>query len=436
MTRVLLEIHEGRVAGALLENGLLDRLTGAGAEVLVLTPGARVPEFVERHGKSGVRFVHLPVQEALSRAEGLQRRLDRRLAGRSHSRASRSVAKGRFGPARRTLWRAAETLALRRAGRELDLIRRWRPDVVVASHVLHGYGRCLVAAAHRLGVPTVGNLLSWDNAYRGVASRPRWMTCWSETNRRELARLWGFPPERTVAVGAPFFDAYLAPDGSWSRQELCRRLGLDPERPILLFATLGQFRPDLDETSPFAALLRTIDAGRIPGRPQVVLRLHPTSRLAFFKRWTGRPDVVVSRYEGYHPGLGWSPDRDEMTLAGNLFRHADAVVSPGSTVTLEAAIFDTPTVVPVFNEVMPQEYERFFSSVWLEGHLRPLVADRLLTVTRSAEETAREVTRALEDPRRGRRERAEIRARYLEPLDGRATERFAQVVLDAAEDRG
>ncbi|HSL83161.1 MAG TPA: hypothetical protein VLF66_10305 [Thermoanaerobaculia bacterium] len=430
MTRVVLEIHEGRVAGALLGNGLLDRLGDAGAEVLVVGPGARVPAFVERHGAPHVRFVHLPVQEGLSRAEGLHRRLDRRLAG-PPGRGRR-----RFGALRRSLWRGAEALALGQAARELDLLRSWRPDVVVACHVLHGYGRCLVAAAHRLGIPTVGNLFSWDNAYRGLASRPRRMTCWSETNRRELDELWGFPPERTDVIGAPFFDAYLAPEAEWPREELCRRMGLDPGRPILLFATLGQFRAELDETDPFAALLRSIDRGCIPGRPQVVLRLHPTSRLAYFAALARRPDVAVSRYEGYHPGLGWAPDREEMTLAANLFRHADVVVSPGSTVTLEAAIFDTPIVVPVFHELMPQEYERFFASTWLEGHLRPLVEDGLLRITRSADETAREVCHALEDPARGRAERAAIRARYLEPLDGRATERFARVILKTGEARG
>lgn len=427
MTRVVLEIHEGRVAGALLENGLLDHLTGSGAEVLVVGPGARVPAFVERYGGRAVRFVHLPVQEGLTRAEGLHRRLDRRLGG---------GRRGRFGATRRVLWRGAEALALRAAGRELDLLRRWRPDVVVATHVLHAYSRCLVAAAHRLGIPTVGNLFSWDNAYRGLSSRPRRMTCWSETNRRELEELWGFAPDRIQPIGAPFFDAYLAPGAEWTREELCRRIGLDPARPLLLFATLGQFRNELDETNPFAALLRSIDEGRIPGEPQVVLRLHPTSRSAYFSELTRRPDVFVSRYEGYYPGLGWAPDRAEMTLAANLFRHADVVVSPGSTVTLEAAIFDTPIVVPVFNELMPQEYERFFSSTWLEGHLRPLAEDGLLRITRSAEETAREIALALEEPARGRAERAAIRARYLEPLDGRATERFARVILETAEARG
>lgn len=435
MTRVLLEIHEGRVAGALLENGLLDRLTGAGAEVLVVSPGARVAAFVDRHGGPAVRFVHLPVQEGLGRAEGLQRRLDRRLAGRSPGRAIRSVAKGRFGPARRGLWRAAESLALRRAGRELDLIRRWRPDVVVASHVLHGYGRCLVAAAHRLGVPTVGNLFSWDNAYRGVASRPRRMTCWSEQNRRELQELWGYRREDVEAIGAPALDAYLAPDGAWDRERLCRELGLDPERPILLFATLGQYHPTIDETSPFEALLRAMDAGKLPGGPQVVLRLHPASRAPYFARLAERPDVVVSRYQGYVPGLSWYPERREMVVAGSLFRHADVCISPGSTVTLECAIFDTPTVVPVFNEYMPEEYGRYFEALWAQRHYRVLIEEDLLALSWSAPEMVEHVRRALAEPSWYREAREEIRKRFLEPLDGRATKRFARVILDAAEAR-
>lgn len=431
-TRVLLEVHEGRVAGALLENRLLDHLTAGGAEVLVVTPGARVPAFADRFARPGVWLTHLPVHDGLTRPESLLRQLDGRL--RRGGRGFGARPGSRFGALRGALWRADEALARRRAGAERALLAAWRPDVVVAAHVRHHYGRRLVAAAHERGIATVGNLFSWDNAYRGLSTRPRRLTCWSERNRRELEELWGYAPERVTAIGAPFFDAYLAPGAAWSRDELCRRLGLDPGRPILLYASLGQFRMTIDETSPFEALLRALDAGAIPGRPQVVLRLHPTSRSAYFSRFTARPDVVLSRYEGYHPGLGWYPSREEMTLAGNLFRHADAAVSPGSTVTLEAAIFDTPTVVPVFNEYMPEEYERFFSSLWLEQHLRPLVEQRLLVVARDARAMVEAVGRALADPAAGAAARAAIRRQYLEPLDGRATERFAAVILAAARE--
>jgi hypothetical protein len=420
MARVLLDLQEGRVAGALLENGLLGRLTGAGSEVLVVTPAAGVPSFVERHGGPGVELRSLPTAPGLSSGEKLHRQLDRRLARRG------------FGPLRRGLWRWAERLALRLAGRERELVRAWRPDVVVVPHVFKPYSRCLVAAAHAEGVPTLGNLFSWDNAYRGFNSRPGRLTCWSEHNRTELGELWGYPPERVEAIGAPALDAYLADDGAWSRERLCRELGLDPARPILLFASLGQFNATIDETNPLEVLLRGIDSGEIPGEPQVVLRLHPASRKPYFAALTGRPDVIVSRYESYVPGLSWYPERREMILAGNLFRHADACISPGSTVTLECAIFDTPTLVPVFNEYMPEEYERFFRAFWLERHFRMLVEEDLLILSRSAGELLAHVRRALAEPDRFRAERARIRERFLEPLDGRATERFAQAILGCA----
>lgn len=421
MTRVLLEIHEGRVAGALLENGLLGHLVEGGAEVLLVTPAAQVPAFVERHARPGVELTSLPLAAGLSPFEGLHRRLDRRLAA------------GGLGRCRRVLWGGAERLALRRSARELELVRSWRPDVVVTAHVTQPYGRGFVAAAHREGIPTVGNLFSWDNVYRGLDSRPRHLTCWSEQNRRELQQQAALPEERVQAIGAPAFDAYLAADGAWDRERLCRELGLEPDRPIVLFATLGQFHKTIDETNPFEALLRGIDAGEIPGRPQVVLRLHPASLGHYFSAWSDRPDVLVSRYTGYVPGLAWYPERQEMILAGNLYRHADVCISPGSTVTLEAAIFDTPTVVPIFNEYMPDEFARYFGTLWMERHFRPLIEDDLLILSRSAPEMLAHVRRALAEPGWYRDERARIRRRYLEPLDGRATERFAGEILEAAD---
>jgi hypothetical protein len=45
-----------------------------------------------------------------------------------------------------------------------------------------------------------------------------------------------------------------------------------------------------------------------------------------------------------------------------------------------------------------------------------------------------EVGRALADPAAGGAARAAIRRQYLEPLDGRATERFAAVILEAARE--
>jgi len=337
---------------------------------------------------------------------------------------------------RRALWRlVGERLARRHATVERALLREWQPDVVVSTHLSQVYGRRLVAVARQMGIPTVGNLMSWDNVWKGFKVRPDLITCWSENNRREICELEAYEPEQVQVIGAPAFDAYLAPDAEWTRAELCRRFELDPQRPILLFATLGQFRQQIDETNPLEVLLRAIDAGEIEGAvqgaPQVVVRLHPWSRDAYFARFTSRPDVRLSRYENYVPGLGWTPTRAETVLAGNLLRHADVLISPGSTMCIEAAIFDTPTVIPVFNEYMPEVFDAYFEATWLKQHFVRLYENDWVPILRSGAAMIEALNRALSEPRWYASGREAIRREFLGPLDGRATERFAQTIIDA-----
>jgi glycosyltransferase involved in cell wall biosynthesis len=420
MGRVLLEIHEGQIVRNLLENGLLGMLTAGENEVLILTPGARVPAFVERFARPHVAFEHIAVEPSLSRWEKYEGVLGSRLNRQGRHRT------------RRGLWRRWGEAMAARAPQEQALLARWKPDVVVSTHLSQVYGRGLVAAARRRGIPTVGNLMSWDNVWKGLRVRPDVVTCWSENNRQEVCDLAGYEADHVRVIGAPAFDAYLADDARWSRTQVCDRFGLDAARPLLLFATLGQFQQQIDETNPLEVLLRAIDAGTMTGRPQVVLRMHPWSREAYFARFMEHPDVRVSRYENYVPGLGWTPTRDEAVLAGNLLRHADVVVSPGSTMCIEAAIFDTPTVVPVFNEYMPEVFEAYFRRTWLEQHFRRLYKNDWVPVVRSGAAMIAAVSEALADRAVYREGRRCIREEFLGPLDGRATERLAAVILEEA----
>ncbi len=409
------------MAAPLLDNGLARCLVDGGAEVLVVTPAARVPSCVERWGSKGIEFRHIPLRLDHGRLEAYERVIGRWLSERGFRRTRRAL-----------WWAVAERMAERRGRAEAKLLDEWRPDVVVATHLEHGYGRGLVAAARRRKIPTVGNLVSWDNAYRPLKVRPDTITCWSERTRTELIRWCAFRDHEIEVIGAPAFDAYFAPDAQWTREELCARVGLDPERPILLFATLGQMTLLMDETSSLETLLAAVDAGRIQGRPQIVLRLHPTSREKFFARFAAREDVQISRYEGYIPWMGWAPWRDEVVLAGNLIRHADVCVSPGSTMTIEAAIFDTPVVMPVMNAYQPDTYNGFIDHNWLQAHFKPMADRGLLPIVRNEEEFVSSVNRCLNERGWFEDQRREIREMLLGPLDGRATERLAHVIAVAA----
>ncbi|MBN1663173.1 MAG: hypothetical protein JW943_06190 [Deltaproteobacteria bacterium] len=423
--RLLVETGDGRSASAILENGFLRHCLDLGAEVHVLSPGACFEPFVERYRLPGTRFSYLSVEKVN------RMRYRRRVAYEENLGAW--LCKHGMAPLRRGLWQLlGERLTAADAAYLSSFIDEEQPDCFFSAHLNQGFGRGLVAMCRRRGIPTVGNVFSWDHPYYSQRSRPDKLTCWSPVVRNGLVKMRGFLPHQIEVIGAPVFDPYFDPDGIWTRKDLCDRLGLDPARPILLFATLGQMQMFWDETGTFRAFLAAMDQAGLPGPPQIILRLHPISIDHYFEEFRARKDVVFSRYVRYIPGMRWCPSREEAILAGNLLRHADVCISPGSSMTVEAAIFDTPTIVPVFNPSMSEEYERFFRQDWLNKHFHFLVEKDTVALAQSPDELIAAIVRALDDRSWLSEGRKKIRENLLGPLDGRATERLAQAVVKSA----
>jgi hypothetical protein len=100
---------------------------------------------------------------------------------------------------------------------------------------------------------------------------------------------------------------------------------------------------------------------------------------------------------------------------------------------IEPAIFDTPAIVPIFNQYMPEEYERFFDAFWMSRHFGFLANQNLLPFVRSVGEMTEWIRRALADRSWMKDERSVIRRELLGPLDGHATERLARAAVRAAK---
>jgi hypothetical protein len=397
--------------------------------VHVVSPGACFEPFVERYRLPGTRFSYVSVDRVLTTV-----RFPRLIA--YEARLGTWLCRRGLGRFRRALWGlVGERLTALDGAFLKSIVEEEQPDCFVATDLNGALGGGLPAMCRRRGITTLGNVFSWDHPYYQQRSRPDRLTCWSPMMKAGLVEMGGFRPEQIDVIGAPVFDPYFDPEGAWTREELCARVGLDPARPILLYATLGQVRMFWDETGTFRAFMAALDREGLPGPPQVVLRLHPRSTDHYFEEFRSRADIVFSRYTGYCPGMRWWPSRDETILAGNLLRHADVCISPGSTMTVEAAIFETPTVVPTFNPLIPEEYDRLFREDWLRKHFRFLVEEDTVAVVRSPDELMAAVRRGLGDRSWLAQGRRKIRETVLGPLDGRATERLAQAAIKSAETR-
>lgn len=415
---IALSITEGRTVRDLFYNGLLHDLTEAGSTVSVFTEAVHVKPFIHEWSLPGVSFHMLyPCQPTAGRSRALRaRRSVAKLNSRTLLNLYRSWEDKRFYAPR------PEYLAE---------FQQRRPDVYFSTHSQLSAEAELLNAARTLGIPTIGMVRSWDNVFKGIRCRPDRMCVWNEVNRKELISQERYPAADTIAVGAPQFDCYFQDDVAWDKDQLYRHFKLDPDRGYILFASNGYYEPGFDETCWLESLLEKIDDGSIPGRPQVICRLHPWSRLEHFQRFADHPDVRMSYVEKYLPVLTWYMDRFDMGVMSNMLRHADVIVTPGSTVVLEAAIFNRPCVVPVFHTYQPDRSREYFRINAFSKHYARIRKLDLIPIANSLDEYVNVINRFREEPDWHAASRHQLVRDYVSFTDGKSTRRIASMLLEA-----
>lgn len=192
-------------------------------------------------------------------------------------------------------------------------------------------------AARRLGVPVAVCVASWDNlTNKGLLrGRPHRVFVWNEIQRREAIEMHGVPSERVIATGAPRFDEWFARHPSTTAAAFTERVGLDPDRPFLVYLCSSPFiAPD---EVPFVR--RWLTALRAADDPLVrdvgvLVRPHPQNASGWASAdLSGFGNTVV------YPRGGAQPvNEDSRALFYDSIAHSAAVVGINTTALLEAAI--------------------------------------------------------------------------------------------------
>ena len=300
-----------------------------------------------------------------------------------------------------------------------------------------------VLAATKLGIPTVAFIFSWDNLTskaRNAASFDYYLV-WSDLMRQELRHFYpDVPAERIVIVGTPQFDTYREKGLLWSRHEFFERIGADPSRKLICYSG-GDCSIYRDEPEFVRILLEFVRAGRIEGRPQVMLRPCPVdegSRYAGVR--ASYPELIYRQPMWVHTNPGnWAcslPDRSDVQFLANLTHHADINVNLASTMTLDFAIHDKPVVNVAFDPASPPPlgipladfYYRF-------EHYRPVVELGAARIARTRQELADHVNAYLGDPTLDREKRRRFVELEVGGSIGDAGARIMDVLVQIAQKR-
>ncbi len=294
------------------------------------------------------------------------------------------------------------------------LIADLAPDVLYIGQIPSPLARDAILAARRLGVPIVGNVLSWDHLnLKGPA--PPGLDRYTVQNQwmaDMLIRHHGVPSEKIVVTGWPQMDGYIAAPDPAREQMARQRLGVAPDARVVLF---GLNPPRLGSHEPEAVrrLLAWMDA---PERSDIHLLLRPHPRylnaLADYDFVAGSSRVTLVR-EGLDD---IERLRDQLLVAG-------VVLCSVGSLALDATAMNRPAVWLHRAKVVDLK---------LMEHLAAVVASDAIPVATDFDGMIEQLEIALDDPSRKSAERAALIKQYLAPLDGHAGERLVGTIVEAA----
>jgi hypothetical protein len=222
-------------------------------------------------------------------------------------------------------------------------LRRDRRECVVVSPINLRFDEEVeyVKAAKKLGLPVVVPVLSWDNlTTKGLIHvQPDLVLAWHHGHCEEARAIHGVPADRIVITGSPFFDKWFGINRPISaRAATCSRIGIDPDKPYLLY--LGSsVNIARDESWLVIALLQAIRRaeGPVLDQLQILFKPHPANLrplqpldeagIAVYQRERGRPDTT-----------------DAIAEFRDIMHHAVAVIGVNTTGMLDAVLCDRPCI--------------------------------------------------------------------------------------------
>ncbi len=239
------------------------------------------------------------------------------------------------------------------------LFKKYSPDLVVVNALCgFKFNEFMAREAKQFGVPVCSVILSWDNTSgMGMPGYdPDHIVAWTENMKKELIELNDIDEEKIFVGGVAHFDNYYEDNIALEKTTLFKKLGLDPDKKTLFFATKSPKRfpwaPEL-----IAEIAEAIEKGKVRSSPQILVRIHPLHYrrkdgkfifqeiLSEYKILAERhPNVVLNNPSTDSKKMDFDLSDSETNLVASILKHSDVMLNMFSTMVIEASIFQLPSI--------------------------------------------------------------------------------------------
>ena len=134
---------------------------------------------------------------------------------------------------------------------------------------------------------------------------------------------------------------------------------------------------------------------------------------------------------GHHFSEPPKKNNDDRIILNSLLKNADVVICSGGSFSLDALCFDKPVINIGFDGGLNLPKEASMLSRFRIDHYAKLLNYKGIYLVKNYQELDRAVKESLAKPDKLMGNIKKIKEKYLKPLDGRASERFFEIIKNA-----
>lgn len=329
-----------------------------------------------------------------------------------------------YSKAWRSFMRALERFFFRDEKAWKEYFDKYKPAAVFAPTTYREVDLALIKYAKKAGIPTLGMLRGWDNmsSKAFLLAHPDMLLVQNPLMKEEAINWNDVPQEKIRVIGFPYFDHYFDSGWQMTRQDVAAAIGADPRKKWIAYFAGGMMTGFLYDKKTHDHILMLKDAlnrGEF-GNAQVLVSVHPSDRAEWSDKDFGNGVKVLRLFKG------WNFTSDSAKVVMNFVRECELAIDLGSSLALEAAIFDKPIIFAGFNGYRDEKLppHRKLSAIYdYTVHMQYLIRTGGVWVAHTEEELIVAVKTYLDNPSLHAEGRARIVKEVVGPLDGKAGER-------------
>ena len=311
------------------------------------------------------------------------------------------------------------------------LFDKYRPDIVFSTSIISSFDLEFLREARHRGLKTIAMPRGWDNVntklYRHA---PDLLIVQNPEMRQQAIRIQNFPAARVKVTGFPQFDWYRRPNILLTREEFCRRTGLDPKRKIIFWGSSGRWTPV--DGNIAQTIIAAVRSNKLIAPTNLIIRPH-FSDLATrrFDHLADGKTVFVDK--NYTPSNffwdGWDPNVTETIMFTNTIYHADVIISLCSTLVLDVLCFDKPIINTAYKSFYDAHGHDVSHLLYSPTVYAPVLAEKAVDLVKSETELITSLNHYLRTPDYKHDNRLRARDRMCYQIDGQASQRIVDALM-------